>query len=352
MVAEHEAGMLGTTALDAEDQAVRRAELAARMAEAQQKLAAANAPWWRGGANSLTLAIAAGAITLLGNIGLAAYNGYTSLQQEKAKADATLAAEKEKNKAALILQAVSTNDPETARRNVLFFVDSGFFEGQADQIKQALELHLPVLPSSTGTAPALPASADDYEKDFWLAKINNVPAVDKAVEQIMAGKEKFDVVAQQTSTPWYIIAVIWREESADFNTHLVNGDPLTSRTTNVPVGRPLIWPPPNNQDRWVYSAIDAIKFSQLNNTNTLSLGNLLQRVERFNGTGYRVHGLFSPYLWSSTDLYTKGNYVAAGRFDPNATSELIGVVALLRRMHELEKIRLQPPGSASVSTQK
>jgi len=75
MVAEHEAGMLGTTALDAEDQAVRRAELAARMAEAQQKLAAANAPWWRGGANSLTLAIAAGAITLLGNIGLAAYNG-------------------------------------------------------------------------------------------------------------------------------------------------------------------------------------------------------------------------------------------------------------------------------------
>jgi hypothetical protein len=138
----------GDADLVAEEHAVRREELAARLAEAQQKIAAANAPWWRG-ATPLTVAVVAGALTLLGNVGAALYTGYNSLEQEKTKAFAAIDAEKEKNKAALIIQAVSTSDQATARRNVLFFVESGFFKGQEEKIIQALDKYLPVLPSSS-----------------------------------------------------------------------------------------------------------------------------------------------------------------------------------------------------------
>lgn len=158
MTDEH--GALGDIDFVAEEHAVRRLEFAARLAEAEQKLAAANAPWWRG-ATPLTVAVAAGALTLLGNLGVALYTGHNSLEQEKTKASTALAAEKEKNKAALIIQAVSTSDPATAKRNVLFFVNSGFFEGQEEKIQKALEKFLPVLPSSSRSLPSICAGKPD-----------------------------------------------------------------------------------------------------------------------------------------------------------------------------------------------
>jgi lysozyme family protein len=303
---------------------VRRKELAARLAEAQQKILAARAPWWRN-PTPLSVAVAAGALTILGNIGAALYTGYNSL-----------AVEKEKNKAALIVQAVSTSDPATARRNVLFFVESGFFEGQSEKIKQALEKFLPVLPSNTGNAPSLPVSADEYEKDFWQAKLRPdvVATLDKIVERIIGAKDRFEVVARQTHCPWYIIAVLsHREGNLSFAVYLGNGDPWKLVTTHAPAGRGPF-------SSWEDGAVDAIKFFQLDGTDNLPLGQLLQRMEGFNGFGYRVYGIFSPYLWSSTDLYTKGKYISERNFDPNVIDAQIGIVGLLRRMHELGKIEL------------
>ncbi len=136
--------------LDAEERVVKREEIAARNAEAQRKIAEANSPWWRN-ASPLTAAIVAAAVTMLGNIYVAWTTGQNSLEQEKAKASAVLAAEKEKNKATLILQAVSTSDKDAAKRNVQFFLESGFFKGQEEDIKKALEHFAPVLPSNSTT---------------------------------------------------------------------------------------------------------------------------------------------------------------------------------------------------------
>ena len=49
----------------------------------------------------------------------------------------------------------------------------------------------------------------------------------------------------------------------------------------------------------------------------------------------RQYGVPSPYLWSGTNVYTRGKFVRDGVYDPNAVSAQIGAVALLKRMAAL-----------------
>jgi lysozyme family protein len=48
--------------------------------------------------------------------------------------------------------------------------------------------------------------------------------------------------------------------------------------------------------------------------------------------GYAKRGIPSPYIWASTDQYTRGKYVADGHFDPNAIDHQLGCAALINRM--------------------
>jgi lysozyme family protein len=48
------------------------------------------------------------------------------------------------------------------------------------------------------------------------------------------------MVREDLGIPWGFVAVIHNmEASLDFTKHLHNGDPLTSKTVQVPVARPL-----------------------------------------------------------------------------------------------------------------
>ena len=127
------------------------------------------------------------------------------------------------------------------------------------------------------------------------------------------------------------------ESSLNFKTHLHNGDPLTARTVHIPKGRPPVGEPPFS---WEASAVDALKL-KLNDLRKegdyLDFGELeqwLYFLERYNGMGYRKRGINSPYLWSGTNHYTKGKYVADGRFDPYAVSKQVGAVPIIVEMIE------------------
>jgi len=63
----------------------------------------------------------------------------------------------------------------------------------------------------------------------------------------------------------------------------------------------------------------------------------LTMLEQYNGLGYFNKGIPSPYVWSGTNQYTKGKYVADGVFDPNAVDQQLGCAGLL-----MEMIRLDP----------
>jgi lysozyme family protein len=172
----------------------------------------------------------------------------------------------------------------------------------------------------------------EYEREFAACAIGEAwkPEAEATLAKILAGRPRYESVATRTHVPWYVVAVIHSLEcGGNFKCHLHNGDPLTARTTDVPAGRPVAGHPPF---AWETSAIDALQFDGLDVWREWSVPGTLYKLELFNGTGYRHHGIPTPYLWSGSQIYTRGKYVSDGRFDPSAVSKEIGAAVLLRDM--------------------
>jgi lysozyme family protein len=158
------------------------------------------------------------------------------------------------------------------------------------------------------------------------------------VSKILQNKSRYQATGDQTDVPWYIIAVIHNMESSqNFNKHLHNGDPLTGRTFHVPAGRPLTGNPPF---KWEVSATDALLLKNFDRVERWTLSDSLFLLEKFNGFGSRNRGINTPYLWSFSNHYTKGKFVADGVFDSNAVSQQCGAAVLLRRMVDQDAIEI------------
>jgi lysozyme family protein len=127
------------------------------------------------------------------------------------------------------------------------------------------------------------------------------------------------------------------EASFSFTGHLHNGDPLSSRTIQVPKGRPKVWNPPSD---WSSSALDALEQEGFLHQADWTLARVLYRFEGFNGYGYHALGINSPYLWSFSDQWTKGKFVADHKFDSNATSKQCGAAVMLRALVDAGDVQL------------
>lgn len=165
-------------------------------------------------------------------------------------------------------------------------------------------------------------------------------AVESIINKILVNKDRYSQVGIPLGIPWYFIAVIHNMESSlSFKGHFHNGDPLTARTKQVPKGRPPHGNPPFT---WEESADDALKYQKLDKWNDWSVAGLLYKLEEYNGWGYRAKHphVLSPYLWSFSNHYSKGKYVADGRWSETAVSQQCGAAVLLRRMAEKGDIQL------------
>ena len=155
------------------------------------------------------------------------------------------------------------------------------------------------------------------------------------VDEIKAARSRYERVSGITLVPWQVIGVIHsREADCDFHCHLHNGDPLTGRTIHVPKGRPLEGDAPFT---WEDSAIDALAYDTLSGLGGWDdIATTLDRIERFNGLGYRRLGLPSPYLWAGTNHYLSGKYTADGIYNPRAIDQEAGAAGLLRLLGYLK----------------
>ena len=168
-----------------------------------------------------------------------------------------------------------------------------------------------------------PANSPDVPKYFVAASsIGQTGGFD---ESLVVGASKI---------PWYFIACAhYLECSFDFKRHLHNGDPLTGYTIKVPANRPKVGhgPPFTFEE----SAVDALKLIGLNEVTNWTLPTVLRKLEAYNGFGYfKYHSINSPYLWSYSNQYEKGKYVADGKFDAQAVSKQMGAAVILKRMEE------------------
>jgi lysozyme family protein len=174
----------------------------------------------------------------------------------------------------------------------------------------------------------------EYQNLFDTCEINadRQNEVTGLTARIVQHQSRYEAVGTPLAIPWFFIGVIHNMESSQrFDRHLHNGDPLTARTVHVPAGRPKSGDPPFT---WEASATDALILEGLDKVTDWRLPALLYQIEKYNGFGYRIRhpDVLSPYLWSGSQHYTKGKFVADGTFDPEAVSKQSGAAVILRQM--------------------
>ena len=193
------------------------------------------------------------------------------------------------------------------------------------------------------------ALAKEYSDLFNRCKIapDKMAEVEEVVQRILQYQNRYASIAAQSTVPWYVIAVIHNMECGlDFTKHLHNGDSLKRRTVNVPAGRPKIGQPPFTFE---VSALDALEYDKLTEWDDWSIGGICYKLEGFNGWGYRARDINSPYLWSYSNLYTSGKYVADNKWSGTAVSSQCGAAVILRSMSDHGAIDLASPPSSKLT---
>ena len=160
--------------------------------------------------------------------------------------------------------------------------------------------------------------------------------VEQQVDRVAAAKPRYQsfVATLGAAIPWHGVALIHSMEKGSdvgkFLCHLHNGDPLSERTVHVPAHRP----PPSVGDppfSWEVSARDALDIEGFLAETDWSIPRLLYLLEKYNGFGSRrYHRIATAYLWSFSDLYASGKYVADNTWDPAAVSMQVGAATILK----------------------
>jgi lysozyme family protein len=190
--------------------------------------------------------------------------------------------------------------------------------------------------AATAARPAFEEIRDGYIQLFNSCSIReeHVSDVKWCVGKLTDSdnRQLYNRVAEETCAPWYFIGIIHAmEASFDFHTHLHNGDPLRAKTVQVPGGRPPVWDPPND---WASSAIDAITFDHFADQPDWSLARTLYNWEGYNGWRSRAMGINTPYLWSFSNHYSKGKFVADNVWNADAVSRQCGAAVMLKALVE------------------
>lgn len=219
---------------------------------------------------------------------------------------------------------------------------SSFWSAPAQPAKPA-----PVRHSRSGHEPTLaiekprPDQLDGTSRsqtqrwDAAKIKVSCEIAVNNTVMLYLRTKDRYDAVSKlrNDGVPGPVIfALHYRESSNSFKCHLHEGSSLLNRTRFVPKGRPP--PPAQPPFNWEKSAEDAIYVCDKLQGPWRDVKWSLDRIESYNGLGYRKLGVASPYLYAGTSVYEKGKYVSDGRYNSQAIDQQLGCVAILKKMRD------------------
>jgi lysozyme family protein len=157
-----------------------------------------------------------------------------------------------------------------------------------------------------------------------------------------AANEDYAAVAVATGVPkLWAVASFEREAGSDYRLSPAQGDPWDEVSRNVPRGRgPFA--------SWAAAAIDAYRLDGLDRVGAANWTwpRACYYGELFNGFGYRSHGVNTPYLWSWSNNYRRGKYIADGEWSPSTVDEQCGMiplmVALLKRDPTLSLVDSYP----------
>lgn len=165
------------------------------------------------------------------------------------------------------------------------------------------------------------------------AKVRYQGVTDRLVE---AGKQP---------VPWWFIAVVSEREYGGpphWDHQLGQGDPLAHVSVHDPRGRgPFLMHPddvtPGN-DNWTRGCLDALIECgpYAAKWDDWTVGGVLTLWEEYNGLGYAARGVPSAYVWSGTDQYVSGKYIADHVYRASAVDVQEGCAPILALMMALD----------------
>jgi len=162
-------------------------------------------------------------------------------------------------------------------------------------------------------------------------------------------RDEWAEVTGKTGVPrLWGLASFERESSSDYSRSPAQGDRWDRVSINVPRG---LGP---YQD-WGDACVAAYGIDQLDNVGApnWSWTRSCYEGELYNGFGPRAHGRRTGYLWSWTNIYTGGKYVADGEWDPDTQDQQCGMVPMMAALLRLDaSLRLTdaPPAVLAPST--
>lgn len=152
------------------------------------------------------------------------------------------------------------------------------------------------------------------------------PAFAKIADRIKANKAVYVDIEKATGVPWWFIGTVhYRESNLDMMTNIANGQSFSKKTTIVPKGR---GPFKTFKEAAIDALVNCAPHAARNKD--WSAAGALTLLEAYNGLGYSTRGLPSPYIWSGTDQYSKGKFVADHVFDPDVVDVQMGCAGVLK----------------------
>jgi lysozyme family protein len=310
-------------------------EIEAKTARAKQARVPPNAKKSKsdgGGWSTVTTTLLAAVFGLLGTGVGAVLQGVYNLQLERQKFESSL-----------IAKALEPDDQDKRAKQLDFYIKIGLIKDERliAGLKPFLDNPTEIPQVSTPSGSFVRPKYDDATKSeiqslFDSCQINpeklaEVRAISRTIAQ---NKSRYLAVSKAIGIPWEAVGILhFLENGLTFDRHLHNGDPLTARTVNVPSGRPVSGNPPFT---WEESAIDALRLRKLDTWTDWSDAGILYKLEQYNGFGYRLHNIKSPYLWSYSNHYLKGGYVADGAWSDSKVFASPGAAVLLKALRTAE----------------
>lgn len=163
----------------------------------------------------------------------------------------------------------------------------------------------------------------------------------RAEQYAIKNEDIYSAIEKATGVPWPMVAVDHRRESDAqdasgnplFTSYLGNGQPLWIKTTIVPIGRgPFVKKgssPDEMRSAFITGGLDAYHYDHMDRVTDWRLEKILYYCELFNGAGYDMRGLPSPYLWGGTNIQRKGKFVSDGKFSSTVMDGQLGVAPIL-----------------------
>jgi lysozyme family protein len=182
---------------------------------------------------------------------------------------------------------------------------------------------------STAQRLSLPANKARYQ------------GVTDRIQDLVTAGEK-DLVA----VPWWFTAIVSEREYGGpphWDKQLGQGDPLHEKSHDVPANMGPYLDHPGDvtpgRDAWTRCCVDVLINSApfAAKWKLWTTGGVLTLLEEYNGLGYAARGIPSAYVWSGTDQYVAGKFVADHVFNPRKVDVQEGCAPILAMMMALDQ---------------